>query len=139
MSRPVVTVKDHVKWGKLIMSWAKGINVLSPGSPVPPIPRTIAELAETAAAHKIDIDFASVTELVVVQPTANTMVLTIPPKVLIEAVEQELEILAAKDEPYPVPDIYNIVYHVSSLRVPRELIKDFHAGRIGDYTISNCA
>jgi hypothetical protein len=131
---PVMKVTDYAQWGKLVKSWATGTNYLD--RPVPPIPTSIADLKKACEQIGVGIEIPeAVTGLVVVQQSENTKVLVLPPKALVEAVAEEL---AQPDADYPIPLFYD-VYYGRTLDVPANKMADFHACRIGDYTINQCA
>jgi hypothetical protein len=130
---PVMKVSDDLKWGKLVKSWATGGNYLD--RPVPPIPTTITDLKRACEQIGLEIEIPeAVTSLVVVQQSENTKVLVLPPKALVEAMETEL---AQPNASYPIPLFYNKFYG-TTLNVPADKVLEFHADRIGDYTIGQC-
>jgi len=82
------------------------------------------------------------TDVIIVQGNANTMVLRLPPKAVLQASEQNL----LNGGPYPTPTFYNALYSppngpVISPAAPTTQagIMDLHANRIGDYTMGLCA
>src|SRR5262245_62006835 len=81
MASTLITVRDHVGWGKLVKSWALGVNLLRPGSPPPPIPRDLAEFRRICIEdYEIDMDIPESLGFAVMQPGENTFVLKLPPK-----------------------------------------------------------
>jgi hypothetical protein len=61
--------------------------------------------------------------------------LRLPPKAMVEAAEQDME--AGAD--YPIPKFYDEFYHTTLELADGKQKLDFHACRIGDYSIRNCA
>jgi hypothetical protein len=132
----VIHVPDRVRWGKLVKSWAMGVNLISPGSPLPPIPRTLSEFKHVCLeVFKIDMEIPDHLGFGVMQHDENTFILRLPPKALLERTHAQLGSFDA----YPIPHFYNVAYGVTELRVRGMSIEDFHAGRVGDYTVTLCA
>ena len=131
-----VTVDNHELWGKLVKMWATGDgSYLGLTAPLP-ITRSIAELKQQAASiPNLGLNIpSSVTGLAVVQYSPETFVLRLPPKSMIEDSERTLR--NAPGDPYPLPSFYSDFFQNSATSVEDKL--DFHASRIGDYTITNC-
>lgn len=132
MTGLTLSVSDYIKWGNLIKSWATGENRI--GQPVPPIPRTIDELKQACESIGITITIPEiVTSLAVVQQGPTVKVLVLPPKEMIEAKEADLKAGVA----YPLPPEYSQIIDLP-LEIPQARVLDFHALRIGDYTLTNC-
>ena len=87
---------------------------------------------------------AGTNEVIIVQGNANTMVLRLPPKSVMQATEQ----LLLGGGPYPTPTFYDPLYspqggpviHANPPTLPDRVgIMTLHANRIGDYTMGLCA
>lgn len=132
-------VDDDIKWGKLVKSWATGKNYFDTTKPAPPLPRTLDELKDQCAANGITVQIPAVhTGLTVVQSSKEILMIKLPSKALVEATELEL----AQGVPYPFPKFYDDFYasYGAPLVLPDAGKKlDFHAARIGDYSIRMCA
>jgi hypothetical protein len=73
--------------------------------------------------------------LEVVRMNSDTMTLRLPPANLVEASERRLE-----KEDYAFPPFYDEAYQHQPAQLPTHAERmRFHARRIGDYTIANCA
>lgn len=135
MSTLVVKPSDYVKWGKLVKAWATGDAKYLDGQPVPPVPRSVGEVRQACEDIGLEIEIpVSITGLVVIQQSKNTMVLFLPPKDLIKDAERELE----RGGNYDVPLFYNEAYGNRPPNVAEGAKLSFHAGRIGDYSIAMC-
>ena len=132
-------VDDDIKWGKLVKSWATGTNYLEPAKPAPALPRTLDDLKEQCAKAGITVTIPSMhTGLVVVQSSKEILMIKLPSKALVEATEAEFESPGAA---YPVPKFYDDFYTKfgSPLKPPTKAdLLNFHAARIGDYSIRMC-
>ncbi len=136
-----VGVESIVRWGLLIKTWATGRSYFNSGPDQVkieelPVPRTLEELKTQAARVGANICLPDhVRGLAVVQYSADTLVIRLPPKERIDAMEQVLS-AGTPDNKYPFPAFY-------ARFLDRELTADqrleVHASRIGDYTISMCA
>ena len=160
MSHPRINVNDSFAWGKLIKTWATGKNyvdhVATETHPIPtkvqippiyPKPSSFKELAQQAISAKVGLYFEDKDEtpvtgdeklgFLLVQATLETYVLRLPAKDAIERSEKQL--LAG--EVYELPDFYDRVFeaHVKPTEVKTGLQRmQFHAERVGEYTINTC-
>lgn len=136
----MVKVDNVLQWGKLVKTWATGRSYFEdeiPPIPVSelPIPRDLAELKRQAARVRAGLTIVpedGVSGLTVVQYSADTLVIRLPPKERIDAKEEELR----GDGQYPFPS-YIADFQDRDLTQKERL--DAHACRIGDYTLSQCA
>jgi hypothetical protein len=133
-----VPVASYLAWGKLIKTWATGKSYFENDSPPIavdklPIPHSIEELRAqmvlVGAGALLPPD--NVVGLAIVQYTPDTMVVRLPPKARIEAMEKTLEQPGAYDFP---------TFYADFINRPLERDERFavHACRIGDYTMSMC-
>jgi hypothetical protein len=130
-----IEISDDILWGKLVKSWATGKSYLDPGKPAPPLPRTLDELRVQCLAIGLTVTFPAVcTGLAIVQYSPETVTIKLPPKAMVEATEARL---AAAGAAYPIPRFYDDFYG-KALAIPQDRLLDFHAARIGDYSIRNC-
>jgi hypothetical protein len=133
----LIKVDNDVLWGKLVRSWATGVNHLVPGQPAPQPPQTLDDLKEQCQKAGIGIKIPSfITGLQLVRMPKDKLMLRLPAKELVEEVERGLKGPGAK---YPIPQYYDDAYG-SALSVPSadERVK-LQTCRIGDYSISMCA
>jgi hypothetical protein len=132
-------VDDDLKWGKLVKSWATGKNYFDINRPAPPLPRTLEDLKQQCADNGITAKIPDVhTGLTVVQSSKEILMIKLPSKALVEVTELEF----AQGATYPFPKFYDDFYgtYGSPLVLPDTQKKlDFHACRIGDYSIRMCA
>jgi hypothetical protein len=132
------TVSDEIAWGKLVKSWATGRSYFVEGQPAPPIPRTLQDLKDRCAEVGIEVSIPAIHKgLVVVESSEEVFMIKLPSKTLVEATEQEL----AAGGGYPLPKSYDDFYRrfgvpLNITDLPSKL--DFHAARIGDYSIRMC-
>ncbi len=128
------TVENFEQWGRLIKTWATGVDHIRNGNSYPR-PTTIEELrAQAANAGAILTMPDTYTDLTLVQGDRQHLVLRLPAKDILEAAEVELGTPGAR---YLLPSFYS----TEAFNDARPDIEDpmrFHDMRIGDYTISNC-
>lgn len=135
-----VEILDDVTWGQLVKTWATGTSYLPSGYVPPHYPRTIAEFHDQCAAAKgtttnqITKVPASMTAIAVLQYSEQVVVVRLPPKSMVEAVEAELQSGAS----YPIPKFYDNAYHMTLTLDSAAEKLDFQAARIGDYSIRQC-
>lgn len=132
----LIKPEHELLWGKLVKSWATGKNYFDATRPAPPLPRTMQEFKDTCAGLGIDLSNlpASVTGIVFVQPSSESLTIRIPPKEMVEASEQ---VLGQPGSRYDLPAFYDEFYE-TQLTVQDARKLEFHALRLGDYSISNC-
>jgi hypothetical protein len=132
----LIRVDNDVLWGKLVRSWATGVNHVVPGQPAPKPPETLDQLKAQCREAGIGITIPSyMTGLEVVRMPKDKVVLRIPPKDLVEQVELDLKASGAK---YPIPQYYDDAYGMAlNVASPDERVK-LQTCRIGDYSISVC-
>ncbi len=132
----LIRVDNDVLWGKLVKSWATGVNHVVPGEPAPKAPETLDDLEAQCQKAGIGITIPSyITGLQLVRMPKDTLMLRLPAKELVEKIEGDLKAPGAK---YPIPQYYDDAYGLS-LNVPNpdERVK-LQTCRIGDYSISMC-
>ncbi|MBY0332502.1 MAG: hypothetical protein K2X49_17750 [Acetobacteraceae bacterium] len=130
-------VVNWERWGDLVKTWTTGRPHRANNKEYK-VPRTLEELK----AQCLDLDIGlklprHVTSLVVYTHEKGTMVLRLPPRDLVEASEEQLKAGAAYDLPPFYASALGVAGQVPQLGDEKALM-DFHARRIGDYTISNC-
>lgn len=131
-----LVISDDILWGKLVKSWATGNNYVTPGGPVPKIPRSMAELQAQATDIGLTITFPDgMTALAVIEYSPQTVVLKLPPKSMVEQTEQDLQ---AQHAVYPMPQFYDSFFGGPLPAMTTAQMMDLHAARIGDYSIRNC-
>lgn len=130
---PRFLVKDLVKWGNLVKMWSTQQPYRD--IPVMPIPRDLVEFRKQCAAIGLEVVIPeTVTGLAVSLYSPEVLYLRIPPANMIKNMEAYL-----MDErtDYPVPAIYNM-YATTEIKIPKAEKLEFHAARIGDYTVAQC-
>lgn len=129
-----IVIKNYQRWGQLVKTWTTGVNHIGDGHDYP-IPTTVDEFKTQLSNAGCEATVPdSYQTLQVVQGDLEHLVIRLPPKVMIEAAEQELT-----QDPggYPLPWFYGELAFGGA--VPQIADKlSFHDMRIGDYTISNC-
>jgi hypothetical protein len=133
----LIKVDNDVLWGKLVRSWATGVNHVVPGQPAPKAPETLDELKAQCRDAGIGISIPGfITGLEVVRMPKDKLMLRLPSKELVEKVEGDLKASGAK---YPIPQYYDDAYGIAlNVPSPGERVK-LQTCRIGDYSISMCA
>lgn len=130
-------VVNWERWGDLIKAWTTGRPHRANGKNYP-VPRTLEELK--AQCGELDVGLSVppfVQNLVVYSHEKSTMVLRLPPPDLVAASEEQLRNGAAYNLPSFYADALGASGQVPQFASDAELM-DFHASRIGDYTISMC-
>jgi hypothetical protein len=132
----LIRVDNDVLWGKLVKSWATGVNHVVPGQPAPKVPETLDQLKAQCRDAGIGITIPSfITGLEVVRMPKDKVVLRIPAKELVEGIEADLKSPSAR---YPIPQYYDDAYGMSlNVPTPDERVK-LQICRIGEYSISFC-
>lgn len=180
----MIADKDSLVWGRLVKSWATGLDYVSPGdiperpvtpaagklwalpplNPVDftasvggtPVQKTIPgvlyltkdecnALLKEAGIDPGDVTYPEETvEVMFIQGNAKTMVIRLPPTVVLQRSEQNLLSGGA----YPTPTFYDALYsppggpviHAEPPAPSDKVgIMNLHANRIGDYTMGLCA
>lgn len=133
---PRFEVADVVLWGKLVKMWATGKAY--DGVPVMAQPRTVSELKRQCRHIKLKVTIPdNVTALVVLNHSEETLFLRIPPKSLVENSEAYL---ADPRTEYPDMQVYELFeeYEDENGHIRQDKKLDFHAARVGDYSIAQC-
>src|SRR5262245_44751898 len=129
-------VTNHERWGKLVKTWATGVNYMDDENNYP-LPETMEEFKEQLAKAQV---FATVperfTKIEFVSSEQDTILVRLPPKVMIEDSES---LLNKPGSTYPLPPFYKRLFNGLDPVIPEEERLRVHAERIGDYTISVCA
>lgn len=139
MPKRIVPPASELSWGLLVKSWATGKNYLVPGEPPIPLPHTYDEFKDLCN-ERLGLGLQLpdwMNAIVFVQPSRSALTIRLPPKEIVEENELEFEQSGLR---YEIPSFYDQAYH-SELDVPDTLEAklEFHALRIGDYSISMCA
>lgn len=125
LDRP--TVANYVLWGNLIKHWSKNEQDR-------PADGDLESFKKKCFDAQVGLKMPTyITKFRVVAEGMDTFVLRLPSAQLIKESEEFL----GTGGVYPIPDFYNLRYH-STLTIPEGKMMDFHAERIGDYTISLC-
>lgn len=140
-------VANFENWGKLVKTWATGVNKLEDGRPISDYARpdtveklkaqcVMADVGATVPPYVTDVKFvqAGIAALQTVDaPTIATLLFRLPPKQLIE--ESEAELLAGAD--YAIPAFYNRIFDRPGGPTVADK-KKLHNERIGEYTMNVC-
>lgn len=130
------SVNDEIKWGKLIKSFATGRNYLVAGERPIPVPRTLDELKQLCTDVGLVITMPDYHKgLVVIQMSEEIFSIRLPPKTMVDEMETFLQ---EADSSYTVPDFYDDFYEKTLVLQSTEKKLDFHAARIGDYSVRMC-
>jgi hypothetical protein len=136
MSIERLQVTNHERWGRLVKTWATGTNYLDDDHEYP-LPTSMEEFKEQLAKAQV---FATVPErfkqIQFVTSDQETLLLKLPPKVMIEDSEAMLSELGSS---YPIPPFYKRLFNGLDPVIPESEKFKVHAERIGDYTMSLCA
>lgn len=131
------SVGNILLWGKLVKMWSTGKAYDE--VPVMPQPRSLAELKRQM--DKVELEYKMpehITGLVVVNYTREALVLRVPEKSLVEDAEKFLK---DKRSDYPELEIYKLFEQYedpATGKIKKEHKLDFHAARLGDYTLAHC-
>lgn len=129
-------VNDEIKWGKLIKSFATGRNYLSPGADPIPLPRTLDDLKKLCQDVGLQISMPSYHKgLVVIQMSEEVFSIRLPPKTMVDEME---DFLKTDDGNYTVPSFYDRFYAKELVLRTVDDKLNFHAARIGDYSVRMC-
>jgi hypothetical protein len=127
-----IEISDDILWGQLLLCWATGRNHISPGRPAPPLPRTMEDLQKQASEVGLTVTFPDgMVGLQFVQFSPETIVIKLPPQLMVEAAEAEL----VAGSQYPMPQFYDDFYETRLPKMTTEAALDLHAARIGDYAV----
>jgi hypothetical protein len=140
--RPRFQVSDEIKWGKLVKSWATGSNYMGtgpasdqPSGPPIPLPRTIPELVKLCSDLGITISIPDFHKgLVIIQSSEEIFSIRLPPKSMVEETEADMRAGNA----YVAPKFYDDFYDKQLVLGTMDKRFEFHAARIGDYSIRMC-
>lgn len=119
---------DHQKFGELIKAWAMGKK---------PIPKDIEGFKQVMKDEGIKAHYPhgenALKKLNIFHGEVERLDIRLPPRRLI--VESEAY-LSKPGNTYPLPRYYELVFG-NKPHIPDPLA--FHAARVGDYTVANCA
>ena len=130
-------VTNWERWGDLVKAWTTGRPHRATKKKYE-VPRTLEELKKQCKDAGVGLNLPDfVTDLVVYTHQKSTMVLRLPPADLVAESEKKLKAGAT----YLLPTFYADALGVSGA-LPHfaddKALMDFHASRIGDYTLSMC-
>ncbi|MEO9190604.1 MAG: hypothetical protein ABI224_11510 [Acetobacteraceae bacterium] len=132
-----VAVGNFENWGKLVKTWATGDDYVRDGYTYA-VPTTLHEFKMQVARAKTGLNVPSrITSLSMIPGDHSTLVIRLPPGEMIKDTEVRLQALgqAKGGSVYPLPDFYGDGWVGLSM----DELMVFHAERIGEYTINNCA
>ena len=128
LNRFAIADRGHQKYGELIKKWARDKKSR---------PANLAEYKKALLAADIEGIFPTgeneLQELNIIEGVASRLDVRLPPPHLIDESEYYL---AQDGNDYPLPKYYEDVFG-GPPNITNKLA--FHAARIGDYTVSNCA
>lgn len=137
MSIDTFRPSSDILWGKLVKTWATGVNQFDKTKPPIPRPTTLDELRATCASLGITLDIPARTTFKHIdwhQARADALSIRLPPKELVETFEAELR----NGTNYAIPQFYNDFYNAQLSITDAEERVDFQAARIGDYAVGMC-
>ncbi|HMC11236.1 MAG TPA: hypothetical protein VKH44_08090 [Pirellulaceae bacterium] len=119
-----VEVVNYRAFGEKVKAWTKGTA---------PLPKNIEEFASQLADADVGVKIPKRFKHVkFVQSDEDTLVVRLPCKATLAASEERL---AKQGGDYPLPTFYEQVFEAKP-KIRGKM--DFHAERIGDYSIANC-
>jgi hypothetical protein len=129
-------VGDVILWGKLVKMWAT--QKAYDGVPVMPQPLDLKELQEQCDKIKLKITIPGhIKALALLNHSEEVLFLRVPPRSLVENSEAFL-----KDPrtDYPHMPIYDLFEKFTGPddKILKDKKLDFHAARVGDYSIAKC-
>jgi hypothetical protein len=149
-----LNIANAENWGKLVKSWATGNNYFDPGQPAPTLPHDIDELMQQCRTYECGAELADwVKGLAVVQYSAETLALRLPPKSMIERSEAALRqangggqagqgpqpgLPELEQGAYPLPEFYTDFLRIRPDQRTLADLEAFHHARIGEYTVNSC-
>ena len=132
-----VEVTNFDNWGKLIKTWATGDNYFAPQTydgGTPKIPTDLAEFKKQCAWANVDIKVPTrIKGVEFVVSNLETLLIRIPPGPMVKDGEE----VVAKTKTYPMPPFY-MFFGMGEPTLNEDNRLEFHASRIGDYTIAQC-
>jgi hypothetical protein len=140
LQMPRVTIGNWENWGNLVKSWVCGENRVGrpftgvPAGAAPPLPQSFAEFVQQCQDAGVEMVVPDTIRAVqFVQSSQDVLLIRLPNKALMLDTEQ-----AIKRNPgdYPLPQYYPKFWQWPNLTADN--VMEFHADRIGDYTISQC-
>jgi hypothetical protein len=118
-----VEVVNYRAFGEKVKAWTKGTD---------PLPTSLDEFASQLAAADVGVKIPERFKYVkFMQSNEDTLVVRLPCKATLAASEARL----ARGGNYPLPSFYEQVFEA---KPNISNMEDFHAERIGDYSIANC-
>jgi hypothetical protein len=141
VSTSTFMVQNYEVWGKLVMTWATGVDhVKDPNNSYLPRPTTIADFAAMLAKAGVGATLpARFVNLSYAQSTQDTLVVRLPEAAVLTSVETQLA--ASPDAIWALPAFYQQEFGAQQMdpTLPLQHKLDLLAMRIGDYTIGVCA
>jgi hypothetical protein len=138
---PRVRIGKWTNWGNLVKSWATGENRVGrsftgvPAGAAPPVPQTLAEFVQQCRDAEVNIVIPdSIKGVQFVQSNGEVLLLRLPNKALVLDTEQAIRQNPAD---YPLPEYYAWFWS-DQINLNHDNVMEFHADRIGDYSISQC-
>jgi hypothetical protein len=131
------TVENFEIWGRLVATWATGIDHVNDGNQHPR-PTTIAELRAQLQQLKTAFNLpARYTNLIIDQSDGRQLVIWLPEKQLLLEGEQEVTQPGA---PYRLPQFYKDKFRAVDLdpQTPPDQKLSILMMRVGDYSMNNC-
>jgi len=126
-----VMITNWLEWGKLVRTWASGVNQFDHGysatNPVPPIPTSLDDFNRQCA-------WANVGMVLPTQVKAVQFIQSSDDAVLVRLPARAMASLTV-DAAYAPPQFYADYLTPSP---PKPFDADFRTCRIGDYSISQC-
>jgi hypothetical protein len=142
---PRFEIANFEKWGKLVKTWATGVNKLEDGNAYP-LPQdnlqlfkeqcVMAQVGATVPSYVTTVLFVQAGipgEQKINAPTFETLLFRLPPKKLVEETEAELQ-----NANYAIPTFYNRIFDRPGGPTSIGDKMKLHAERIGEYTMNVC-
>ena len=124
---PRMEVVDYLKWGNLIKSWSTDPTTA---------PKDLQDFVTQCETAGVGLSMpSSVTAMRVIVQQDNEFILRLPPAASIK----ETEDLLQKGGLYPIPRFYDDAYGIQLKIEGAQANLNFHARRIGDYSIRKTA
>ena len=131
-----VQIANNERWGKLVKTWATGRNYLEDGNSYPK-PANLEEFKEQLARAQVGATIpAHIKSFAFAEAELDTLLVRLPRKEMIEDSEARLTEPGAT---YPLAPFYKRVFGGKDPDIAKSDILKFHAERMGEYTINNCA
>jgi len=135
-----VTFSDGILWGKLVKSWATGKNYIDATAHVFSVPRDLKDLLDQCQSIGLTVTISRKFPndhlgIAILQNSREVVGIRLPPRDLVLETEAAL---GQNEAAYPLPGFYEQFFGRPLPALSKDDQLQFHAARIGDYSIQHC-